>query len=972
MKNDDVELIRRTLAGDNNAFSELVEKYQKQVHALAWRKIGDFHTAEDITQDTFLKAYQRLHTLKKPHRFAGWLYVIATRRCLALFRQKRLQTQVIENIDTPVSNKDAYSQHIAEEQAKTIVKEQQEVVKKLLATLKESDRTVITLHYFGEMTCEEMSEFLGVSANTIKSRLRRARNRLKKEEPMIREAISNFQISPNLTENIMKEIARLKPGAPTGGKPLVPWAIAASSAVLIVLMLGVGSQYLARFQKPYSLDVQSEMTVELIDAPIVQNLEAKPNVRTQQGKRSDIGGRGDGAGEKSNQVLGDHGDYTRRNLPEGAKARLGKGSINGISFSPDGTQIAIGSATGVWLYDAHTGTELALLTDHTSGTGRVTFSPDGKTLVSGMYDGISLWDIDTGKLLKSFRREESAIKALKIIDDGKTLLCDNYDGYVRLWDITTGEIKDFHPQSSRGFNRMLRDIIGREVTAADLYLNSVDNKGIFAVGYENGKIRLEDASNGEHLKTLQGHKDHVSQLAFSPDGTLLVANTPNAPLRLWDVNTGKSLKTLTQNTKFRGILTFSKDGKTLACQTREGEIELWDVASKTPRTTLGTKLDSKIYQLAFSSEIHQLAFSSNSKRVVGANRNGEIRVWDVNTGDELFSFTTGHTQRHGTLAFSPDNSLFAAGQGSTIQLWDVPTFTQLSNRIDTDGYTTFVFSPDGNTVTSAKGFAFTKKTYDAFVRESVIGKLSLWDTRTGDKISEFPVESHKGETPILPGQIHNSMYSGGMRHMGNNIVVFSKNGHMLATALNSDRATKSSRFTVLLWEVWEDPRRQSQLTLKGHTDNIIALAFTSNGKTLASGSDDKTIRLWDVSTGTQMSSLRSGKVRALAFSMDGKTLASISNFSQIQLWNISTGRQLTSLKEQNDSVTVLAFSTDSNILASGSRDGVIQLWDISTGNKLTDLKGHVDWVSTLLFSPDGKALVSGSSEGAIFLWHVPK
>ena len=221
MKNDDVELIRRTLAGDNNAFSELVEKYQKQVHALAWRKTGDFHTAEDITQDTFLKAYQRLHTLKEPQRFAGWLYVIATRRCLALFRQKRLQTQVIENIDTPVSNKDAYSQHIAEEQAKTIVKEQQEVVKKLLATLKESDRTVITLHYFGEMTCEEMSEFLGVSANTIKSRLRRARNRLKKEEPMIREAISNFQISPNLTENIMKEIARLKPGAPTGGKPLI-------------------------------------------------------------------------------------------------------------------------------------------------------------------------------------------------------------------------------------------------------------------------------------------------------------------------------------------------------------------------------------------------------------------------------------------------------------------------------------------------------------------------------------------------------------------------------------------------------------------------------------------------------------------------------------------------------------------------------------------------------------------------------
>ena len=301
MKNDDVELIRRTLAGDNNAFSELVEKYQKQVHALAWRKIGDFHTAEDITQDTFLRAYQRLHTLKEPHRFAGWLYVIATRRCLALFRKKRLQTQVIENIDTPMSNKDAYSRHIANEQAKTADKAQQEVVKKLLATLKESDRTVITLHYFGEMTCEQMSEFLGVSANTIKSRLRRARNRLKKEEPMIREAISNFQISPNLTDNIMKEIARLKPPAPAGGKPLVPWAIAASSVVLIVLMLGISSQYLVRFQKPYSLDVQAEMTVELVDAPIVQNLNAKSDVRNQLGS-SNAPSKNNGAGQQTDDA----------------------------------------------------------------------------------------------------------------------------------------------------------------------------------------------------------------------------------------------------------------------------------------------------------------------------------------------------------------------------------------------------------------------------------------------------------------------------------------------------------------------------------------------------------------------------------------------------------------------------------------------------------------------------------------------
>ena len=374
MKNEDAELIQRTLAGDDNAFSELVKKYQKQVHALAWRKISNFHSAEDITQDTFLTAYQRLHSMKEPHRFAGWLYVIANRRCLAWFRKKRLRTQVLEKIDTPVTNKDAYSQHITEEQAKTAGMAQQEVVKKLLAELKESDRTVITLHYFGEMTCEQMSEFLGVSANTIKSRLRRARNRLKQEEPMIREAISNFQISPNLTDNIMREIARLKPAAPSTNKPLIPWVIGGASAVLIMLMLGIGSQYLARFQKPYSLDAQSETTVELVDAQIVQNLEVKQVVRNQPGELSEIPGRDDDNGENANQVLGDKGDYTRWNLPEGAKRRLGKGILNDMKLSPDGTHLAIASSIGVWLYDVSTGHETALLTKKLDLATLVAFS----------------------------------------------------------------------------------------------------------------------------------------------------------------------------------------------------------------------------------------------------------------------------------------------------------------------------------------------------------------------------------------------------------------------------------------------------------------------------------------------------------------------------------------------------------------------------------------------------------------------
>ena len=97
MKNSDAQLIHRVLNGDETAFSALVKKYQKQVHALAWRKIGDFHIAEEITQDTFLRAYQKLRTLKKPQRFASWLYVIATNRCNTWLHKKHFRTQLLKN-----------------------------------------------------------------------------------------------------------------------------------------------------------------------------------------------------------------------------------------------------------------------------------------------------------------------------------------------------------------------------------------------------------------------------------------------------------------------------------------------------------------------------------------------------------------------------------------------------------------------------------------------------------------------------------------------------------------------------------------------------------------------------------------------------------------------------------------------------------------------------------------------------------
>ncbi len=285
MRNNNAELIQHILEGDDAAFAYLVKKYQKRVHALAWRKIGDFHIAEDITQETFLQVYRKLATLKDPNQFPGWLYVIANRCCLAWLRKKRIQIEQLKEVDITMVESPSYSKHVAAEQAESATDTKRELVKNLLAKLKESDRTVLTLYYFGEMTYAEISEFLGVSVNTVATRIHRARERLKQYEPMIREALSSFQLSPNLTENIMREIPRIKPLPPTGGKtPVVPWAIATSMAMLTVIGLGISNQYSARFQQPYSFDATSEMTVEIIDAPVVLDLPSKPDVRNQVGQ----------------------------------------------------------------------------------------------------------------------------------------------------------------------------------------------------------------------------------------------------------------------------------------------------------------------------------------------------------------------------------------------------------------------------------------------------------------------------------------------------------------------------------------------------------------------------------------------------------------------------------------------------------------------------------------------------------------
>ena len=216
-REDDVQLVRKILSGDDAAFGILVEKYQKSVHTLVWRKIGDYHYAEDIMQDAFLQAYKKLSTLKNPNQFAGWLYVIANRLCIDWMRKQkwmREQNLVMQSLeDTPVEEieKVSYTRHMSAQQQTESSERCHAIVKKLLEKLPESERSVVMFYYLDEMSTKEISKFLGMSVNTIVSRLHRARKRLQvDQELLVQEVLDNTQLSENLKENIMSQLENIR------------------------------------------------------------------------------------------------------------------------------------------------------------------------------------------------------------------------------------------------------------------------------------------------------------------------------------------------------------------------------------------------------------------------------------------------------------------------------------------------------------------------------------------------------------------------------------------------------------------------------------------------------------------------------------------------------------------------------------------------------------------------------------------
>ncbi len=260
------------------------------------------------------------------------------------------------------------------------------------------------------------------------------------------------------------------------------------------------------------------------------------------------------------------GDYATRHIPEGAKARLGKGWINEIAYSPDGTRLAVATSIGIWLYDVATYQEVYLRLAHMFPVMSVAFSPDGETLATGNKDdSIRLLDAETGEqelIISGFMPDghNGDVTSVAFSPDGSTLASGSEDHSVRLWDAETGEFK-------------------RTIQAHTSHVTSVvsPDGATLAIGIGEKTIRLWDGKTGVHKRTLQGHRADILTVAFSPDSATLATGCADATLRLWDVETGEHKRSLEGHTRGVLSLAFSPDGATLASGSRDGTVLLWEL-----------------------------------------------------------------------------------------------------------------------------------------------------------------------------------------------------------------------------------------------------------------------------------------------------------------------------------------------------------------------------------------------------------
>ncbi len=559
------------------------------------------------------------------------------------------------------------------------------------------------------------------------------------------------------------------------------------------------------------------------------------------------------------------------------------------------------------------------------------FSQDDRLLATGHADGeICLWQVSTGQLLSSLQGHSSSVWTVAFSPDEQTLASGSFDQTIKLWNLATG----LESKTLSGHSDWVRAVCF-----------SPDGR-LLASCSSDRTLKLWDSSTFSEIQTWTGHEAPVTAIAFSPQGTFLVSGSEDCTLRLWDVESYHCVACLKGHTNPISSVAFSADGQTLAsCE--EQSIKLWPLDTQ-QCDPFGDGFAARTLQGNLTL-VWAVAFSPDGQTLAGSDGQ-TLRLWDVQTGTcrQIFS---GFTSQVWALAFSTNGKTLVGSDAQRVRLWNVETGECLrtwQNSTDCVGtYWSLAFSPDAQTLASGGSD----------------GAVRIWNVNSGEYLKTL--------------QKHDRAVR---------VIAFSSGGQILASG-GEDRA-------IQLWELQTGTVRQA---LVGHGDTVRSVAFSpippshgsystwgdpktvlpplskgGAGEILASGSSDRSLRLWEVKTGHCLNILsgHDAQVLSVAFSPDGEIVASASEDRTLKLWNANTGACLRTLLGHQGWIWSVAFSRDGQLLASGSEDRTIKLWDVKTGRCLATLQGHTKLIWSLLFSPGDRTLISGSTDRSAKVWDL--